>query len=220
MVTLILRTRKVHWFVPLSLMAYFLTFYTFSDQYAARIQIIFSIFVVATVIFGLRRLRISRIVWMTPIIAIVLFTMSRYYSKTIVDYFNECRMYRRYQQAGIVFRENMREYLEPNRFIFCGDDTYLRYIMPFFPAHSLAAYRSLDYFQLKADLSDELYRDYVTALQSDDYGVIDSIAVKYNINTAVIARREMDIPLFQTLTKYWQRVYADRNFIILRKPAG
>jgi len=216
----IIRKKRIHWFMTLSLIAYFLTFYHFSSQYAVRIQVVLSIFVLATAISGMRQLTINRYIWIIPVVTIVAFTLHYHYSKTIIDYFSESNQYMEYRKAGAEFWQNIPKHIEEEEYIFCERDIYLRYVMPHFPAHALAAYKTMDYFQLKAELSDELFKDYIIVLNSNDYNIIDSIANKYGISAAVAANRNMELPLFNTLAKHWKQVYRDKYFSILIKPSG
>jgi hypothetical protein len=214
----LIRARKVHWFLPLSLLAWFLTFYHFSDQYAIRIQVLFSIFAVATAIFGIKRLGINKYLYIIPIAAIAVLGLYQHHSGTIINYQKERAGYIQYMQGGEQFWQNMTEYLEKDRYIFCNKDVYMKYIMPYFPAYSLGAYKTMDYFQLKSELSDMLEHDYQWVVRSNSYSYIDSIAVKYGIETAVVTRTEITVPLFEILAERWEAVYRDKYFVILKKP--
>ena len=57
-------------------------------------------------------------------------------------------------------------------------------------------------------------------ITSTDYAVIDNIAEKYNIETAVFTHSEKGGPLFKTLLDHWAPVYRDKYFAILKKPGG
>jgi len=217
---LILKAKKVHWFVPLSLLTYFLTFYHFSDQYAIRIQVIFSVFLVATLVYGLKSLHINRYLWAIPIAAISVFGLYQNYSLTDAFIEKERAGYEIYFETGKEFWQVMGEYLDEDRYIFCNKDVYLKYIMPFFPAYSLGAYKTMDYFQLKAEIADTLEHDYQWVIRSTDYAHIDSISTKYSIETAVATRAEIGVPLLETLVRYWKPVYQGKYFVILKKPAA
>jgi hypothetical protein len=216
----IIRNRKAHWLIPLAMLAYFLTFYHFSDQYAIRIQVPLSIFIVATAISGVKRLAFNRYIWIIPATAIAAFSLYHHYSKTIDYYFVECNQYTNYHNIGEAFWQNMDKHMEKDRYIFCKKKVYLAFIMPHFSAHTLGAYKTMHYFQLNAELADMLEYDYQKVITSEDYDFIEKISRKYGIETMVMSREDMGIAMFETLAEHWTPVYSDKYFAIFKKPPG
>ncbi len=218
-VMLMIRTRRVYWYVPLSLAAYLLTFYHFSGQYAIRIHLFFSLFLVASLIGALRTSRIKPLVWQAPLGLIVAYSLVFYYTATVPNFQYEAPLYSGYQEVGRQLWDNADKYLAKNRYVFCTKRTYLDYLGPWIPVHSLGAYKTMEYFQLNSRIAADLNADYETAMASSDYDTIAQIAGKYGITAAVISGADVDIPLFKVLLQRWKTVYRDDYFIIVKKPA-
>lgn len=216
----IVRGRSIHPFIPLSLLAYVMTYYHFSASYALRIQQIFSLLAVAAAIHGLQHFRVRRAIWTTIVLMFAAGSVAWHSYANVSDYKVERDEYDHYRRAGRMFWANMETYFEPDEYIFCQKTIYLQYVMPYMRMRALSAYRTLDYFQLKAELADSMEADYQRAMGSNDYAEIDSIAARYGIRTALVATRDASVPLFQTLKQHWESVYQDGFFTILKKPEG
>jgi len=217
-IAMITESRRVHWFIAVSFPAYLLTAYHFSSQYAIRIEFLLSLILVSVAIDYLRRKKINRYLWIIPVYAIAGISIYYHYENILDDYRRWQQGKDVYQQLGGQFWANMDSYLESGEYIFCTKETYFQFIMTQYPVHSLGAYRTMEYYQLDSIISNQIEEDYVRAMASDDYGVILQIAEKYEINTAVAAQRDLQVPIFQVLSSRWPVAYKDRFFVIFANP--
>lgn len=219
-VGLMIRRRKVHWYLPVVLLAYIFTFYHYSADYAIRIHIFFSLFLVAALIHELENLTIKRWLWQIPVIFLSIASLVYHNYNANLTFAHETGLYGNVKQAGKGLWETMPRHLREGEYIFCTKPIYREYVMPHFLVHTLGAYRSMEYFQLCPRIAKELENDYQTAINSTDEGTIEQIASKYNITAAIISGRDAEIPLSQTLLRRWTPVYQDDYFAILRKPCA
>ena len=219
-VAAIVRQRKVHWYIPVAALAYFLTSYHFSTQYAIRIHLFLSIFIVAVALDGLRRLKINKYILMAPVLAVMFFSLYAHYIHTSSYYRKERSTFEPYRVSGEALWASLDRHLVKGRYIFCTKDVYRYYIMTHFPAHSLGAYRTLEYFQLNSRIAEMLDNDYHAVINSVDYNFIESIADKYNIEAAIISGSDWQAPLFQVIAQLWTPVYEDEYFVIYKRPWG
>ena len=85
--------------------------------------------------------------------------------------------------------------------------------------HGLLAYRSGEYFQLGADLSKQMYEAYNQLMESTDIDTIERVCAQYNIRAAVASEiKELELPVFRTLSDHWPVVYRDVYFRIYLRP--
>jgi len=217
-IAVVIKRKTIHWLLPLSLAAFLLTFYHFSGQYAIRIQLFFSIFLIAMLLSYLCKTGRRRL--FSIIVSIVLSGYAVYHHVTMtgVIYGNEIPNYREHQEIGRELRNHFGDYLEKESYIFCSNLVYLRYILPHYPVHALEGHRSMEYFQLPRGIAADLHADSRLIENSDDYAVIDSIAQKYGITSAIISEVAIGVPLYETLARNWEVVYQDGYFGILKKP--
>lgn len=215
----IIRAKRAHRFVIIFAVAYFLTFYHFSGQYAIRIQLFFSLFLVATAVSGLRRLRLRPVYWVAPLMITSAISVVHHYSFTAHRYKEDQGFRSQFMLMSRLLWSQIEKYLEPDKFIFCEKNMYRNYIMPYYRVHALGAYKTLDYYQLSAPLADMMERDYLTAMRSDSLAIIDDIAAKYRIETAIISNKEFDSPLFKALQNEWTEVYRDTRVVVMKRPA-
>jgi hypothetical protein len=217
-VAAIVRQRKVHWFIPVAALAYFLTSYHFSTQYAIRIHLFLSIFIIATALAGLKHYKINRHILLLPVLVITVFSVYWHYDYISFYYEREKATFAPFQESGESLWANLNRHLVKGRYIFCTKDVYRYYIMTHFPAHSLGAYRTLEYFQLNSRVAEMLDNDYHAVINSADYEPIESIADKYNIETAIVSGDDWQAPLFQVIAQLWTPVYEDEYFVIYKRP--
>jgi hypothetical protein len=215
---MIIKTRRICWFLPLSLAAYLLTYYHFSPQYAIRIQIYFSLFLIATAINGFRRIVRSPLIWAGPAVVIALYGLVFYYDVTIPNFQYEQSIIEQNRKLGTAFWDNANVYLHNGEYIFCTKDTFLNVLGPRICIHALGAYKTMDYFQLNSHLAEELEVDYETAIFTHDYDSLQTIANKYHISHAVIMGIDATLPGFRLLVQNWKPVYQDTYFLILQRP--
>ncbi len=214
-----IRKRDIHWYIPESLLAVILTFYHFSGQYAIRIELFFSIFIVATALSGLWRNRIAKTISMAAILAITSMTVYHLQTRYVLTMYRfEAPLYAGRVVVGGKLWQNLDKYVPKDSFIFCDNSNYLRYIMPYYPVHTLGAYRSMEYFQLPKRIADKFLIADKMAEYTRSFAVIDSIATEFNITAAIISRIDIGVPLYEMLATYWKPVYSDEYFAILKKP--
>jgi hypothetical protein len=217
-IAIFIKRKRAMWFVPLGALAFLLTYYHFSGQYAIRIELFISIFIVAVVVDGLRALGLSNRIWLAPLILIVGVSMWAHYEDAIEDY--------RRVESGLEVYENVIRTLKPNldshlvdhEYVLCTKDTYFRYIMLYKPVHALGAYRTMKYYQLDTIVANRLEIDYWQLIQSHDYEEIVNIADKYGINAAVFCGPDRTLPVYKTLISRWPSVWWNEQFIILKRP--
>ncbi len=214
----IIRRRRVHWFIPISLLAYLLTSYHYNPQYATRIQLLLSIFIVATAIHGLRSLVKNKTLWSSIVLLGVMFGVYRQVADEIHVFEVERNTYTRYIMAARPLWRAIETNLEEDEYVFCNKRIYRYFILPRFRMHALGAYTTMDYFQLQSGLADELERDFQTAWASRDYAIVDGIARKYNIGFAIFGRDDRQAPVFPTLMSNWSTVFDNQIFVILKRP--
>lgn len=215
----IIRKWNVHRYIPLSFLAVILTFYHFSGQYAIRIELFFSIFIVATVISVLMQNRIAKLISIAVVLVLTSATIYQLQTAYILPaYRTEAPLYAGRMEVGSALWENLDKYVPRDAFIFCDNSNYLRYIMPYYPVHTLGAYHSMEYFQLPKRIADEFLLADEAAEKADSITVVDSIANEYHITTAIISRIDVGVPLYEMLATYWKPVYSGKYFAILKKP--
>jgi hypothetical protein len=211
-------TRRWNWIITILLISYLLTYHHFSMQYAIRIQLMLSIFVVAFVIKYVSSLKIKKTIILFPVIILLGYSIYVHYSKTFANYNNWKAGKVAYDLVGENLWKNINDYLPRGDFIFCSKTTYFRFIMTYCNVYALGAHRTLDYYQLDYRISDSLEKDYQAVMRSIDLNTIHRIYNKYNIKAAVVAGNESDVPLFKTLADHWITAYQDRFFSIYVKP--
>jgi len=216
--SIIVIKRKTSWFIPVALIAYFLTFYHFSWQYAMRIQIFLSVFLVAMVIHFFAT-KLNKKAFLALILSpFIIFSVFKHYSVAVPTYRVGEENRANLMRAGEKLFQVMDRYLVEDRYLFCSKDTYRKYILGRFPAHSLGAWQTMDYYQLSNRFSESLEADYQAAFNSNDYESIEGIADKYRINRALISGDDEDLPFAKILLERWQLIYIDKYFCILSRP--
>ncbi|MFH1373403.1 MAG: hypothetical protein ABII79_06395 [bacterium] len=214
----IFRTRKVPWFAAVAAIAFLFTFYHFSLQYAVRIQFILMIFAGAVAMNYVSRLRVPRpLIWGIMAVICALSVYHYYSSYSRVQTQHHSAHYLLSQES--YFSGYLDGYISPGDYIFCTKKTYWHSLMPRTTAHALGCYKTMEYFQLNTQISQELEADYNTVVNSDDYGQVMRIADKYGIRVAVFRRvkGDLSLPLHKVLTEHWEEVYGDRRFQIFRR---
>ncbi|MCP4568914.1 MAG: hypothetical protein GY841_15165 [FCB group bacterium] len=212
------KRKNLYWFIPLSAIAYLLTFYHFSGQYAIRIHLFLSLFMVASTVSFLRSLKGKRYIYTIPLTVVVLFSIYSHYNAVLPRFTRESTKYPGYKKSGQLLWQNLDIHLEDNSYIFCEKHAYRDFVMPYKAVHSLGAYKTMEYFQLNPQIASQLENDYNRAMAADDIVVIEEIAARYDINTAVVSGDDFKFPLFITISENWKAVYQDKYFVIFKKP--
>jgi hypothetical protein len=213
-----IREKKIFWFIPILLLAYLLTFYHFSGQYASRIQIFLSVFVTAGVIHRFAQTLKNKNILVLTLSLVLIFSVIKHYAVAVPTYKIGEENRANLMLGGGKLYKVMDSYLVKNKYIFCTKFTHRWHILGRFPAHSLGAWRTMDYYQLNDRIAEMLETDYQAAFNSTDYELIKGIADKYDIDRALFSGDDENLPLSQTLLKRWQLVYADEYFYILSRP--
>jgi len=213
-----LRVRRFFWFIGLLLIAYILTYYHFDGQYAIRIQLFLSLFLVGFLIFhGRAEINYSRW-WLAPVLILMSYGLYLSHDRNI-SYFNkEEETYRLYLRSGQHLWTYMDRFLEEDQYILSTQSTYGYFVMGYSSARALSAYRTLEYFQIPAEISERYHKDYITIMHSEDYAEILDITSRYNINTALFSANEFDLQIYKVLSLRWEKVYEGPYFIILKNP--
>ncbi|MFH1373404.1 MAG: hypothetical protein ABII79_06400 [bacterium] len=212
------KTRKVPWFAVVAGVAFLFTFYHFSHQYAVRVQFILMIFAGALAMNYVSKLRVPRLLTWGIIAVICALSFHRYYSSYSTWQSSQHVAHRLMSQENY-FPGCLDGYISPGDFIFCSKYTYLYFLMPRTTAHALGCYKTMEYFQLKTEISQELEADYNTIVNSNDYSQVMQIADKYGIRVAVFRhiRRDLSLPLHKVLTEHWEKVHDDGRFQIFSR---
>lgn len=212
----VIKHKRIFWFLPLALVAYILTYYHFSGQYAIRIQLFFSILWLALVVRGMISHKRERYVDVIALLFITAYSVYNHYSMALDSYHRWSEGESLYNQIGTRLWNNLDNYIDDDEFIFCTKDTYFRFIMTRKPVHALGAYKTMDYYQLDSLVSSSYESDYKIVINSRNYDIISGLAAKYGVKTAVASSRDYGLPLFQTLGQYWKVVYRDEYFTIFK----
>ncbi len=215
---LLIKTKQFYWYFAVSLLAYILTFYHFSGQYAIRIQLFFSLFLVAWLIWRLRQSRLSRITSSAMAVVLMMFALYHISDETLTNYRLDMPNKTKQIKLGQRPKQLLSMYVEKDSYVFCDLIVYQEFIMPFYPAHTLGAHRTMKYFQLPGSVADELHADYQLVENSGDYDMIDSIARKYDITIAIQYAAQKESPLFRTLAANWELAFHGPYFTIWEKP--
>lgn len=213
----IIHKRKVTWLIPIFFLAFILTYYHFSPQYAVRIHYLMSIFVVAVALSGIMMLKIKPWTVLIPVFIIMVYSIFAHYSYVAMYYEKEQETFQPFAETSEKLWINLDKHLVKGSYVFCTKKVYRYYIMTHHPVHSLGAYRTLEYFQVNSRVADELEKDYREVLYSLDYNFIKSIIRKYDIHAAIVSGSDYQLPLFQILAQAWHPVYEDEYFVIYKR---
>ncbi|MFH1700998.1 MAG: glycosyltransferase family 39 protein [Candidatus Zixiibacteriota bacterium] len=209
---------RFKWFLIITFLAYIFTYYNFKPQYAIRIHLIISIFLAALAVeYLFHRFKNSRL----PIFVLSgLIICGMIYHQYIyfTEYKNQNVHMLEFNKSRAGISKVLKQIVLPDEFIIIHADTYRQYILPFFKVHALLAYKSGEYFQLNAKLSDEMLNDYEVLMKCDTQDCINSISNKYTMVIAIASGNDFDYPVFQLINKSWPCVYNDNYFRIYHKP--
>lgn len=212
------RATAVKWYLLAGAIGYLLTFYHFKPQYAIRIHLFVSIFLLALYIHSvMSQKRINTIIiWV--LIGIASSGAGYHLYKTLTQYRIQNERLPGIFQTCEKFRRVFPQFVSPDEYVLAFHGTYRHYILPYHPAHALKAYDSGEYFQLTSTLSAEYEKDYNLALRCDNRKCLDYICNKYNIKKAIVNAGDMKYPVFQYINANWQTVYSDPYFRIFQRP--
>ncbi len=201
--------------------AYLFTAYHFSFAYASRILFFPTLILVASAVQWLRA-GVSRRALVT--VSLALFIMVGYGDhliRSFSHYREQIPGFATYFKAGPGLWANLGKYAKPDDCVLATDFAYRMFILPNIPVHGLLAYRSGEYFQLGADLSKRMYEAYNQLMECTDIETIERICAQYNIRAAVASEiKELELPVFRTLTDHWPIVYRDVYFRIYQRPGS
>ncbi|MDD4052419.1 MAG: hypothetical protein PHR28_11060 [candidate division Zixibacteria bacterium] len=213
------RKRSAGAFPLIAALAYLFTAYHFSLQYAIRVQFFLSIFLAAGAIEYLGWRKIKRVAAISLASVCIILGSYEHFVQTNEWIDNREAHLAEYQSFGAGFWANMGKYLTPGQYVVVTAATYRYFIMPYFPAHALVAYKSGDYYQINEALADSMGNDYNAMMASADIETIERYCRKYGMRTAVMhVRYEQKYPVFQTIAADWTLVYEDEYFRIYQWP--
>ena len=214
-----IKNRPAKAYLIIAGLAYLFTAYHFSMQYAIRIQFFLSLLLSASAIWYLYALNLKRLAVISFASVYIALGAYEHFALTNELIRNREVNISEYRSFGSALWSNMGKYLSPGRYIVATESTYRYFIMPYFPAHALVAYRSGEYFQLAETISQALREDYNVMMSSNDIGTIERICRKYDMRTAVVhLRYDMRYPVFQAIGNNWTLVYEDQFFRIYQQP--
>jgi hypothetical protein len=176
-----------------------------------------SIFVVAVALSGIMMLKIKPWIVLIPVLIITAYSIFAHYMYVAEYYEKEKETFQPFAETSEKLWANLDKHLVKGSYVFCTKEVYRYYIMTHYPAHSLGAYRTLEYFQVNSRVAEELEKDYREVLYSLDYDFIKSIIRKYDIRAAIVSGSDYQLPLFQILAQAWHPVYEDEYFVIYKR---
>ncbi|MCP4569435.1 MAG: hypothetical protein GY841_17810 [FCB group bacterium] len=220
-----IRTRRdnslgpIRGFVAVAAAAYLFTFYHYLPQYAIRVHLFFSIIVTAFAIHTLFLMNLRRFIRPAILVILAVFGMSNHFNYSLYHFNKQNARMIKFDQARAGICEQLGDYIEPDQYLLATAHTYRHFVMPHFPVHCLAAYRSGEYYQLTSAVSDRLQIDYTRLMDCNNLECLDSYCRRYRISTALIRNGpEFKIAAFQQIARHWEQVYGDDDFRIYRKP--
>ncbi len=216
-IVIAVRSRRLYWLVPLTFIAYLLTSYHFSMFYATRIHMILSIFIVAHVLSYLFRLNKFRILVWSSVAIVSVYSFYHHYANLAQDYEQEAKLYFNYNKACSILKDRCTPLFTPGERVLARKSSYLWYLLPNFPVHSLGAYRTLDYFQVSHVIAKTFEADYQSLLQCSDSLKINAYCEKYSIEKAFFTIGEIELPVFGYISKHWELLYHDGFFAVYRR---
>ncbi len=218
-VTKVIKSKGINkWFILSAVIGYLLTFYNFKPQYAIRIHLFISFFLIATLVYNHFNSKKQNQLITWGLIAIALCGIGFQQYKTFNDYGRQNGRLPGFEKTRAQFKDAFGDLVTPEETILAFHGTYRHYIMPFYPVHALKAYESGEYFQLTSTLSAEYQKDYDLFLKCNDQRCLDYICNKYNIKTAVANGGDFKYPVFPFIDKTWETVYSDPYFRVYKRP--
>jgi hypothetical protein len=209
------RNRSARSLLIIAGLAYVFTAYHFNPQYAQRVQFFLSLFLAAEAVEYLSSLRMKRVAVISFATICIVLGAYEHFDATKVLIKNREDNIADYKLYGAGFWANMGKYLTPGQYVLVTDATYRYFIMPYFPAHALVAYKSGDYFQINEAVAQEMHDDYGAIMGSDDIETVERYCRKYGMRTAVMhVRYDQKYPVFQAIEVNWTLVYEDAYFRI------
>ncbi len=212
------RLRPMHKIPAIAGLAYLFTYYHFNTQYASRILIFFSLFLMAYAISFLLSFKSKRKPVLVIMSILVLLGLGNHVMSTFQFYNKRLNRYTMYSQQVESIKAGLGPHVKPGDFVLADAKTYRRYIMPNILVHGLLAYKSGEYYQLNSTLAKDMLRDYIVLIQCKDRDEIEYICNKYNMKIAVLSRTDPKKAIFRDLPQWWEVVYEDKLFVIFRRP--
>jgi hypothetical protein len=212
------KSRPIHAFAIIAILAYLFTAYHFSSNYAIRVHMFVSLFLVGYAVKLARTIKIPRSVSYALVILLAAFGLVDHLMRSEKVFAKQQIATENYEIIAPGLMDNLGNYIEEGSFILATDRVYRHFIMPYFRVHGLLAYRTGEYYQLKTKLSEKMLADYNSLMKCYRIDDIEGRCRKYNINTAVVPRyREMEMPVFKAIAGHWRLVYHDPYFLVYRR---
>ncbi len=208
--------RRLH-FPIIALAAFIFTFYHFSEQYAIRVYYILSVFTAAYGVYWFSKEKRFRAAGYVLLVIVALYGIGDHVVQTWHDMEQKQAAHRVFQRLISRLQPALRQHVPPTSFVLVDANTYKYFVMPYYPVRALLAHQSGEYFQLPAQLSNEMLEHYNILMNTTDHSVIEYICSVYDIYYA-IWMVEADFPVYDEVLTWWEPVTIEADFRIYRRP--
>lgn len=215
---IVVRSRRIHWYVVVSFAAYLFTLYHFSLQYAIRMQLFFSIFVVARLARSVAASQV-RTLGFAAVVGLAAYGV---YDHAVV-------MHKRYRADNFLaeklvrtdFVPTLQRLTEPGDFILATKSGYLYHVAAEVPVHALGAYKTLDYFQVPPRISEAFEANYQRMIWAPSYDDLRPILDSFQIEVAVFTHIDIrgNYTVKDIIRRRWPKAYDDGWVMIYQRPA-
>jgi hypothetical protein len=211
----IIRNRPIFAYPVIVFIAYILTSYHFSPQYAIRIHFIMSFIIVGYAVWYLISFRHYRKIIIPILLVLVAYGAFDHFHQT----YKLLKVKSGYYQGLIISRtqlwNNLDEFFVKGERILATDETYRIFILPRFPVHALSAWRTAAYFQINQEIAVSLEKDYKKLMGSSSIHYINHICEKHSIRKCLIMKDvDAEVPALRVIARKWQLVYEDDFFVL------
>lgn len=204
-------------FVVIALVSYLFTYYHFAPQYATRIYLFLSLFLIAFAVTYMKQLGVKRMIRIGLIALLVIFGTIGFMNRIIYNYGYQRDSLDSFDSRRAEFSSAIEKLIPKRSFILAYSRSYRMYILPYHSVHGMKAYESGEYYQLSSEISKEFQADYEAALMCTDSGCLNPICEKYGIEYAVVHAGDFRIPVFPYIDQDWDRIYRDPYFAIFKR---
>ncbi len=204
-------------FVIIASLSHLSTSYHFAPQYATRVYLFLSIFLVAFGVSYLIQSRIKAAVKIALISIFVTFGTVGFMDRVLTVYETQSDSLENVGKIHDNFSKALARIVPPGSFIWARARVYRLYILPYHLLHGLKAYSSGEYYQLSSELSQDFQNDYKDAFACTNAECLDPICDKYGIEYAVIHAGDFKFRVFKIIDRNWDLVYRDNYFAIFKR---
>jgi len=204
------------------ILALLVLFYFFGHTYPRRTQILMNVLVVGLSANFLLAMVSSR-------------TNLRVVGISLISFFVVTSVYYNTYKNKAIAGESQNTYLNYLKFekpvvdkiasltnredrIFSTREGFRSLIMANIPRYGLISHRDGNYFYLYSKLSAEILNDYNAILSTRDLSTLNSLMEKYSMKYSLLIKYEIrNYPGLQTMYQNYEKVFEDRNFVILKR---